>query len=138
MEVARLSSDQLERLHEHESKDRIFEDYDQRTNTFAKSTVRQRRSLMPFEIQEIFKLCSLKVKYQVPEVDTAQSAHNQRLRMAMKSLGIAPDYDLSVLNVDAVHAFDRSVISAVESGKLQFHAEMASRGRRLKEQLVGD
>lgn len=135
MEICRLTEDQLFNLHEHEAKERIFEEWDQRTQTFGKSRDKATRGLMPFEIQELFKLSPLKEHYSIPENDIAQSVHNQRLRLELKGLGLAPKFDLVISDVPTIHAFDTSIREADKQGKLNLHYQGPKARNRMIEQV---
>lgn len=68
------------------------------------------RAFMPFEIQERFKLNGLKITYLIPEIDNAQSNHNQRIRQDFYKHGIYPKWlHLNATNVENVHAFDDEI-----------------------------
>lgn len=135
MEVCRLTEEQLQKLQQHELKERFFEEWDQKTQTFGKATTRSIRCLYPFEIQECFKLPTLKEQYGIPEVEAAASAHNQRLRLEFKKHELAPKFDLSVLNVSAIHSFDYLIREADGKGLLNLHYQGGSTKRRLTEEM---
>lgn len=110
MEVCRLSEEQLSSLHLHESSERVVKDFNPKLGTFASVEYKSSRCLMPYEIQSKFKLPLLKEVYLIPENDNAQSSHNQRLRNEFRSLELIPKGgDLSTLDVERVHSFDKSI-----------------------------
>ena len=138
MEVARLTDSELERLQNHEKKDRVLKEFDPITNTFKKQELRIRKILRPFEIQECLKLCTLKEQYGIPvDDDFHQNMHNQRLRKEMKDLKLTPLYDFHVHEVDKIHPWDWEVKEAVKAGKISFYYQSGGMGKkRVEEELA--
>ncbi len=135
MEVARLLESDLERLHAHEEKERIFREWDTQTQTFGKPENRIRRALFPSEIQECFKIPTLKDIWGIPETDQAQQAHAHRIRTELRALELSPKHDFLVMSVDEVHAFDKRVAKAVSEGKINFSYQGGPGRGRLRDSL---
>ncbi len=111
MEVCRLSGEQLARLH------------------VAENNIK--RGLYPFEIQALFKLCTLKEHYGIPpDNEIAQANHDQKLRVQFRRLKLIPlGEDLVLTKIDALKKFDLSVIRQSEDLALDltFHARNQNR-----------
>lgn len=89
IEVVRLSNEQLMQL---QMKERNL-----------------KRVLYPFEIQECFKLPTLKETWEIPNDDQAMTSHNNKLRKELKGLGFAPIYDFVSSDVDLIHEYDMKI-----------------------------
>ena len=147
MEVCRLTPEQLERLQNHEKKERVGQDFDALTGTFRKFTDRMRRCLNPLEIQECFNICTLKEEYGIPvDNDAAQADNNVRLRKEFKRLNLIPQgegswyegsgMDWSVIAVDKIHEFDHKVTEAHATMQLDLnHLGRSSQKKKLREEV---
>lgn len=131
MEVSRLTEEQLRSLQSYEKKERYFTEWDERTQTFGKATDRKVRCLYPHEIQDCFKLCTLKEHYGMPEVEAAQSVHNQRLRVEFKKNHFSPKFDLMIMDISNVHEFDDVIREADRKGLLNLHYQGGVTKRRV-------
>ena len=112
MEVCRLDHEQMIQLH---VKERNIE-----------------RGLNPYEIQEIFKLPTLKEHYGIPQDnDSAQANHNQKLRMKFRELGLKPQHgDLAYGDLRALEDFDFKVRKAHDELSLDLQFSLGKVGRR--------
>lgn len=113
MEAIRLTEDQLAQLQWNESK----------------------KCFMPHEIQKIFNLPPLKEAFLIPEIEAAQSAHNQRIRSDFRRLGLSPEHDISPMDIDRVHSFDETIREADRQGKINFTYQGAVRKRRTTDEI---
>lgn len=93
------------------------------------------RGLLPSEIQEIFALPLIKEAYQIPENESGQSSHNQRLRSEFRNAGILPrDGDLSVTDLQGLHKFD--VLARIASDDLRVNLTYS--GAKAKRRVTDD
>lgn len=112
MEVCRLNEEQLIQL------------YTKEKNT--------RRGLNPCEIQELFKLPTLKEHYGIPpENDNAQANYNQKLRIKFRECELRPGgEDLSYGDLEKLKEFDSKVRRAFDELKLDFQFSLGKAGKR--------
>lgn len=125
MEVARLTDIELERLQEHEKRERVL-------SVYMGEPMKIRKILRPFEIQMALKLCTLKEQYGIPESDdSSQAEHNKRLRKELKDLNLTPKHgDFSVMDVIQIHPWDWKVREAVKAGKISFYYQSGGMGKK--------
>ena len=134
MELARLSQDQLYKLHEHEKSERTIIEYDPMMG-IGKTMPKDSRALMPYEIQQIFNLPPLKETWQIPDRDPQQAEHSARLRKDFRSHGLLPEYgDLKTGRVDVVHEWDDKFLSVFERGAI----DLIYHGQRKRGKLSDD
>jgi flagellar motor component MotA len=89
------------------------------------------RCFMPHEIQMIFHLPELKVTFCIPEIETAQATHIQRIVGDFYRGHLFPKYEkMGALDVETVHAFDDDLMKA----GIEFVYSGGSK-RRLRDQL---
>lgn len=132
LEVCRLSQSEIEKLHEHEKSDRILKKYDASKGTFGEMQMKIPRCLMPHEIQSMFNKPLLKESYLIPEDQTLQSVHFNRLRNEFRAIDLIPKGgDFSAQNIEAIHFFDESVIHASNALKV----DLVFRGKEKKGRL---
>lgn len=119
MEICRLDLGQMFQLHERE--------------------VVKGRCFLPNEIQTLFNLPGLKVTYEIPEIESSQSAHNQRIRNEFNQHKIYPEFFyLQSLNPQDVHRFDNTVRKlVVDEMKFELRHMGGERRGRLKN-VVGE
>lgn len=135
-DIARLEPVQIELLHSFELKDSIGVNWNRQTGTHAVFVKRTPRCLLAHEIQEGFRIPSIKDHFQIPEDDSFQSMHVQRIRSRMKELNLVPLKPLIPLAVEATHLFDESLRGVVDELKIDFMFQGRSPGRRLKDRLA--
>lgn len=112
-----------------------MQEYDAKTNTFARIEPKKQRCLMPNEIQEVFKLCTLKEHYRISDHDNLQEQHNQRLRIHFRELGLTPVKPLSSVNVEDVHLFDQQIRDMDRQGKLDMSCHTTTRKHRATDEM---
>jgi hypothetical protein len=112
MEVARLSPTELSELHRIE-------------NAMG-------RCLIPGEIQERFRLSSLKVAWRIPNLPSQQRRHSSRILTALHAHGCFDNNGGSVnlANVSATHIFDAKVAALVREGQINFAYQGRSSKKR--------
>lgn len=136
MEVARLSMDQLFQLQAHEKKDRRIVEFDPLSGETLKVNEKSTRCLMPYEIQEMFKLPTLKETWNIPSVETLQEQHNINLRKQFRERGMIPrGGDFNLTNTADIHDFDERVKHEINNSNLDFICHVGSSKRRLSDSI---
>lgn len=95
------------------------------------------RALLPHEIQGLFALPLIKEAYQIPEHESSQSSHNQRLRGEFRTNGLIPKFeDFNLNELEKIHEWDHRVRVASNDLKvnLTFQGGRGSK-RKISEEM---
>lgn len=91
--------------------------------------IRKGWMLRPFEIQSALKLPNLHEQYGIPDDESIEIRHRNRVRTDISQYNIHPKFDFKATDLEGIHKFDSDVKGLVKSGSLSFYYQSSKKSR---------